>query len=215
MKGNDTRVLIVDDHPVVRQGLRSLLAEYSDIQVVGETEGGPEFLELVDQLQPDVILLDIRLVGSSGLDLARQLRSMSSEARVIILTSYDDEIYLREAAQAGVHGYLLKSASAEVLADAIRAVHAGERRISPALVNKVMQQLETLSRAQAQAASGLSDQELRLLRLIAEGVSTPDIVRTLYLSERTVKRKIQDILTKLGATSRAQAVAEAYKRGLL
>ncbi len=215
MKGNDTRVLIVDDHPVVRQGLRSLLAEYSDIQVVGETEGGSAFLELVVQLQPDVILLDIRLAGSSGLDLARQLRSMSSEARVIILTSYDDEIYLREAAQAGVHGYLLKSASAEVLADAIRAVHAGERRISPALVNKVMQQLETLSRAQAQAASGLSDQELRLLRLIAEGVSTPDIVRTLYLSERTVKRKIQDILTKLGATSRAQAVAEAYKRGLL
>lgn len=215
MKGNDTRVLIVDDHPVVRQGLRSLLAEYSDIQVVGETEGGSAFLELVDQLQPDVILLDIRLVGSSGLDLARQLRSMSSEARVIILTSYDDEIYLREAAQTGVHGYLLKSASAEVLADAIRAVHAGERRISPALVNKVMQQLETLSRAQVQAASGLSDQELRLLRLIAEGVSTPDIVRTLYLSERTVKRKIQDILTKLGATSRAQAVAEAYKRGLL
>ncbi len=211
----NTRVLIVDDHPVVRQGLRSLLSEYPDIQIVGETEGDSTVLELCAQLRPDVILLDIRLAGSNGLDLARQLRSMASEARVIILTSYDDEIYLREAVQAGVHGYLLKSASAEVLADAIRAVHAGERRISPVLVNQVMQQLEALSRAQVQAASGLSEQELRLLRLIAEGASTLEMVQTLYLSDRTVKRKIRDILTKLGATSRAQAVAEAYRRGLL
>lgn len=211
----NTRVLIVDDHPVVRQGLRSLLSEYPDIQIVGETEGGATVLELCAQLRPDVILLDIRLAGSNGLDLARQLRSTSSEAHVIILTSYDDETYLREAVQAGVHGYLLKSASAEVLADAIRVVHAGERRISPPLINKVMQQLEELSRAQVQAASGLSDQELQLLKLIAEGASTPDMVRALYLSDRTVKRKIRDILAKLGATSRAQAVAEAYRRGLL
>ncbi|HEX9899344.1 MAG TPA: response regulator transcription factor [Candidatus Methylomirabilis sp.] len=211
----NTRVLIVDDHPVVRQGLRSLLSEYPDIQIVGETEGDSTVLELCAQLRPDVILLDIRLAGSNGLDLARQLRSTSSEAHVIILTSYDDETYLREAVQAGVHGYLLKSASAEVLADAIRVVHAGERRISPPLINKVMQQLEELSRAQVQAASGLSDQELQLLKLIAEGASTPDMVRALYLSDRTVKRKIRDILAKLGATSRAQAVAEAYRRGLL
>ena len=210
-----TRVLIVDDHPVVRQGLRSLLSQYPDIEVVGDADGGPAALELITDRQPDVVLLDIRLAGSNGLDLARQLRRSGADARVIILTSHDDEAYLMEAAQASVHGYLLKSASAELLAEAIRAVHAGEHRLSPALVSKALEQLEALSRVQAQAESGLSDQELRLLRLLAEGASTQDMAQTLYLSERTVKRKIQDILAKLGAASRAHAVAEAFKRGLL
>lgn len=217
VRGNrvSTRVLVVDDHPVIRQGLRSLLSQYPDIQVVGEAEGGAAALELIADLQPDVVLLDIRLAGSSGLDLAWQLWRSHSRTRVIILTSHDDEAYLLEAAQAGVHGYLLKSASAEVLADAIRAVHAGERRLSPVLAGKALKQLETLSRAQVRAESGLSDQELQLLQLLAAGASTQDMVQALYLSERTIKRKIQDILTKLGAASRAQAVAEAFKRGLL
>jgi two-component system response regulator DevR len=209
------KVLIVDDHPVVRQGLRSLLSQYSDIQVVGEAEGGPAVLKLVARLRPDVVLLDIRLAGPNGLTLARRLRCLQSESRVIILTSYDDEAYLLEAARAGVHGYLLKNASAETLADTIRAVHAGERLISPELISKALYQLEMLSQAQLQSESGLSDQELRLLQLMADGASTRDMVRELYLSERTVKRKIHDVLTKLGATSRPQAVAEAYERGLL
>jgi len=209
------RVLIVDDHPVVRQGLRSLLSQYPDIQVVGEADGSPAALGLIADLRPDVVLLDIRLAGPSGLELARQLRRSGAEARVIILTSHDDEAYLMEAAQAGVHGYLLKSASAELLAEAIRAVHAGEHRLSPALVSKALEQLEALSRTQAQAESGLSDQELQLLRLLADGANTQDMARALYLSERTVKRKLQDILDKLGAATRAQAVAEAFKRGLL
>jgi len=200
---------------VVRQGLRSLLSQYPDIQVVGEADGGPGALELIAELQPDVVLLDIRLSGRSGLELARQLRRSHSEAHVIILTSHDDEAYLMEAAQAGVHGYLLKSASAELLAEAIRAVHAGEHRLSPALVSMALEQLEALSRAQAKAESRLSDQELQLLHLLAEGAGTQDMARTLYLSERTVKRKIQDILAKLGAASRAHAIAEAFKRGLL
>ncbi|HET7091042.1 MAG TPA: response regulator transcription factor [Anaerolineae bacterium] len=211
----DTRVLVVDDHPVVRQGLRSLLSQYPGIQVIGEAESGPAALELVAKLQPDVVLLDIRLAGPSGLDVARQLRRSQPNVRVIILTSHDDEAYLIEAAQAGVHGYLLKSASAELLAEAIVAVHAGESRLSPALVRKTLEQLEALSRAQAQSESGLSDQELQLLQLLATGASTQRMAQSLYLSERTVKRKIQDILTKLGAASRAQAVAEAFKRGLL
>ena len=209
------RVLIVDDHPVVRQGLRSLLSQYPDIQVVGEADGSPAALGLIADLRPDVVLLDIRLVGPSGLELARQLRRAGAEARVIILTSHDDEAYLMEAAQAGVHGYLLKSASAELLAEAIRAVHAGEHRLSPALVSKALEQLEALSRTQAQAESGLSDQELKLLRLLADGADTQAMAQALYLSERTVKRKLQDILDKLGAATRAQAVAEAFKRGLL
>jgi DNA-binding NarL/FixJ family response regulator len=147
--------------------------------------------------------------------LAQRVRRIWPETRIIILTSYDDEGYLLEAARAGVHGYLLKGASAEVLADAIRAVHAGEKQLSPLLGGKALDQLAVLTRAQAQSESGLTNQELQLLRLIAAGTSTQEMGDTLHFSERTVKRKIQDILVKLGATSRAQAVAEAFKRGLL
>lgn len=207
--------MIVDDHPIVRQGLHSLLSQYPDIGVTGETDGGATTLDLIASQRPDVLLLDIRLEGSSGLELARQLRRAQIQVHIIILTSHDDEGYLLEAAQAGVHGYLLKSASAEILAEAIRAVNAGERRLTPTLVTKALEQLEALSQAQVQAETGLSDQELRMLQLLAEGADTQTMAQTLYLSERTIKRKIQDVLMRLGATSRAQAVATAFKRGLL
>lgn len=210
-----TSVFIVDDHLVVRQGLRSLLSQYPDIRVVGEADGGRDTVKLIARLQPDVVLLDIRLAGPSGLDLARQLQRARSQSRIIILTSYDDESYLLEAAQAGVHGYLLKSTSAEILADAIQAVHRGERRLSRAVAGKALQQLEALTQAQLQTEVGLSDQELQLLQLIADGATTQEMAGALYLSERTVKRKVQDILDKLEAANRAQAVSEAYKRGLL
>ena len=209
------RVLIVDDHPVVRHGLRSLLSQYPDIELVGEAEGGPAALELVESHRPDVVLMDVRLVGPNGLALAQRIQRSPSEVRVIILTSYDDQSYLLRAAQAGVHGYLLKSASDDVLVDTIRAVHRGERRISPELIDQVLEQLVALSRTQLQSESGLSEQEFYILQLMAQGASTGDMVRELYLSERTIKRKVQDILSKLGATNRAQAVAEAYERGLL
>jgi len=211
----EIRVLMVDDHLMVRQGLHSLLSQYSDINVVGESDGGSAVLELVIGLQPDIVLLDVRLAGPSGLDLARQMHRAHLETRVIILTSYDSEDYLLQAAQAGVYGYLLKSASAEILADAIRAVHAGERCLSPTLAGMALQQLETISQTQIQTETGLLDQELELLQLIAAGATTKDMAGTLYLSERTIKRKVQDVLDKLGATNRAQAVAEAYKRGVL
>ncbi|MFQ5856441.1 MAG: response regulator [Anaerolineae bacterium] len=209
------RVLVVDDHPVVRQGLRSLLSQYPDIHVVGEAEGGPAALELVARLQPDVVLLDIRLAGPSGLDLARQLRRTQSESRIIILTSYDDEAYLLEAAQAGVHGYLLKSASAEVLADAIRAAGAGERRVSPALLDKLLRQFEDLAVEKMRQESGLLEDEIKILRLIADGATNKEIAEELYWSEITVKRKVQDILAKLGVTTRLQAAVEAVRRGLI
>ncbi|MEZ4867319.1 MAG: response regulator transcription factor [Caldilineaceae bacterium] len=208
-------VFVVDDHLVVRQGLRSLLAQYADLQVVMEAENAERALELADNLRADVALVDIRMDGQNGLELARKLRRICPQLSIIILTSYEDDAYLLQAAQAGVHGYLLKSTSAEVLAEAIRAAQRGERRLSPTLAGKALQQLETLSQAQLQLESGLLDQELQLLQLIADGVTNQEVAAKLYLSERTVKRKVQDILTKLGATNRAQAVAEAYKRGLL
>jgi DNA-binding NarL/FixJ family response regulator len=207
-------VLLVDDHPVVRQGLISLLSQYPDIHVVAQADRAATVLELAAQLRPDIILLDVRLEDASGLDVARQLRSARCAARIIILTSYDDESYLLEAARLGVDGFLLKNTSAEVLADAIRAVHAGEQRLSPTLGSKVFGQLKALSRSHVRSASGLTDQELELLRLIADGASVSQMTRSLFLSERTVKRKTKDVLAKLGATNRAQAVAEAFRRGL-
>ncbi len=207
-------VLLVDDHPVVRQGLNSLLGQYPDIRVIGEADRAETALEKA-RLKPDIILLDIRLDNASGLDLARQLRRLQCSSRIIILTSYDDEDYLLEAARIGVDGYLIKNASAEVLADAIRAVHAGEQRLSPTLGGKALAQLRALSRSHLRAESGLVEEELQLLQFIAEGLSVQEITRALYWSESTVKRKTKDVLAKLGATSRAQAIALAFKRGLL
>lgn len=210
-----TRVLIVDDHPVVRQGLRSLLSQYSHIQIVGEAGDIATALAFILDLQPDIVLLDIRLEKQSGLVLAQQLQRMESSARIILLTSYDDKSYVLKAAQAGVHGYLLKGTSPEVLAETIQAVQAGERRLSPEMGGKALEQLEVLGQVYIQSEVGLSEQELQLLELLAEGANTQDMSKALYLSKRTVKRKIQDILVKLGAANRAQAVAEAFKRGLL
>ncbi|NUM43149.1 MAG: response regulator transcription factor [Anaerolineales bacterium] len=207
-------VLIVDDHPIVRQGLWSLLSQYPFIHVVGEANDISSALNKIQTLKPDIVLLDIRLGNQSGIDVAQHLRRMDSPTRVIILTSYDDKAYISLAAQAGVYGYLSKNASPELLVEAIQAVYEGERRLSPSVGGKVLEQLEKLSTLQVQAEIGLSNQELELLVLLAEGASTEEMTKKLFLSERTIKRKIQDVLIKLGAANRVQAVAEAFKRGL-
>ena len=209
------RVLIVDDHLVVRQGIRSLLSQYQDIDVVGDGSNGLVVMQLVASLQPNVILLDIRLGNQNGLELARQLGRKYPESRIIILTSYDDEEFLLQAAQAGVHGYLLKSASAEVLAEAIRAVHSGEHRISNSLGGKVFEQLEEISSDRVQTEYGLTDDDINILELLAKGLTVKEIAQTIYMSERTVKRRSQEILEKMGASNRVQAVAEAFRQGLL
>ena len=209
------RVMLVDDHPVVRHGLRSLLSKYPDMEVVGDAEGGMQVLDMAASLLPHVVLMDVRLEGPSGLVLARRLKRELPQVRVIMLTSFDDDEYLLQAARSGARAYLLKTTSAEDLADAIRAVHAGDRRLSPELVGKVMQGYEVLSQVHAQALSGLSEQDVALLRLMAEGASTTEMAEALFVSERTVKRKLQDLLTNMGASNRTQAVAMAFERDLL
>ncbi len=209
------RVLIVDDHPVVRQGLQSLLSNYPDIQVVGEADTGLRALEEAALLQPDVVLLDIRLPGASGMDVARQLRQQNPQARIIILTAYEDDEYLIGALQAGAHGYLLKSTSHETLTEAIRNAHAGRRVLSPSLVDGVLRQFELLAKESLVSQSGLSESELEILPLLAEGATNKEMAERLYWSEATVKRKIGDTLAKLGVSNRAQAVAEAIRRGLI
>ncbi len=209
------RVMVVDDHPIVRQGVRSLLSNYPDLTLVGEADSAVGALDLAGRVGPDVILLDIRMPGMSGVEAAGRLCRQCPGAKVLMLTSFDDQEYVVGALQAGAHGYILKSASDETLVGAVRAVYRGERALSPPVMERVVHQFAEYSRERASRASGLSDDERGILRLLAAGASNPKIAAELYLSETTVKRKLQDIFEKLAVTTRAQAAAEAVRRGLV
>lgn len=209
------RVLVVDDHPIVRQGVRSLLSNCEDMELVGEAENASRALELAGQARPDVILLDIRMPGTNGIEAARALGRQNPDAKLLMLSSFDDDEYVAQALQAGVQGYVLKSASDETLASAVRAAYRGERVLSPPVMDRLVQQFTDLSREHALHQLGLTEEETRILSLLAGGASNPRIAAELYISETTVKRKLQDIFEKLGVTTRAQAAAEAVRRGLV
>jgi DNA-binding NarL/FixJ family response regulator len=207
------RVLIVDDHPIVRHGLGNLLAGHPDLEVVGSAENGAEALLHLGREETDVILLDVKMEGQSGIEVARRIRQSYPEVKIIILTTYDDESYVHQALEAGVHGYLLKSVSHRTLPDAIRAVFSGEKLLSPELVSDVVTKYQELAREQARQAVGLTATDLKLLQAISEGASNKQMAERFYLSEATVKRRVQEILEKLGAGNRAQAIAEAVRQG--
>ncbi|UCG22630.1 MAG: response regulator transcription factor [Chloroflexota bacterium] len=207
------RILIVDDHPVVRHGLRSLLAGHPDLEVVGDAENGAEVLPHLAVQETDVILLDIQLKGQDGIETARRIRRSYPEVKIIILTTYDDESYLQQALEAGVHGFLLKSVSHAMLPDAIRAVMRGEKLLSPSLVSTVVSNYQELAQEQARREAGLTREDLQILSDISNGASTKELAERFFWSEATVKRRIQEILEKLGATNRPQAIAEAVRRG--
>ncbi len=207
------RVLIVDDHPIVRHGLGNLLAGHPDLEVVGSVENGAETLLHLSQKKTDVILLDVRLEGQSGIDIAHRVRGSYPEVKIIILTTYDDETTVHQALEAGVDGYLLKSVSHKTLPDAIRAVYSGEKLLSQELVSGVVTRYQELAHKEALREIGLTAADLEMLATIAEGASTREMAERFFLSEATVKRRVQEILEKLGVSNRAQAVAEAVRQG--
>jgi DNA-binding NarL/FixJ family response regulator len=209
------RVLIVDDHLVVRRGLRSMLADAEHVQVVGEASDGSEAIEQVIALRPDVVLLDIKMPGMDGLRLIRCLRQEHPELKVVILTIYDDEQILLEAFRAGAHGYLLKNVSREELLEVLRIVSQGKRMLSEELMDNVLRQFGDLAQEQARRQFGLSDTEIDILRMVADGTTNREIAERMYLSEATVKRKLSDVYRKLDVLDRAQAVAVATRHGLL
>jgi len=211
--GEPIRILLVDDHPVLRHGLRSLLAGHPDLEVVGEAENGAEVLPFLAANRVDVILLDIKMKGATGIEVARRVLRSYENIRIIILTTYDDESYLHKAIEAGVSAYLLKSVSHEILPDTIRAVMRGEKVLSPSLVGDVMSNYQRLAQEQALREAGLSRSDLQLLRAIADGENNRALAGRFYWSEATVKRKVGEILQKLSASNRAQAIAEAVRRG--
>ncbi len=204
------RILLVDDHQVVREGLRRMLELEPDLKVVGEAANAKEVLEQVETLLPEVILMDIKMPGMDGIELTRQLKEKTPASNVIMLTLYDE--YLPQAIEAGAKGYLVKDISREELLKAIRAVHEGR---SPLYLSLSQDRLAKLTTPDSRQQNSLSERELTIVRLIADGITTEGIAYQLFLSEASVKRSVRLIFDKLGVHNRSEAVAEAYKQGLI
>jgi two-component system response regulator DevR len=206
------RIVLVDDHEVVRLGLRSLLERQPDLVVVGEAETAQEAVSAVESLAPDVVVLDIRLPGRSGVEACAEIKRRRPETKIVVLTSYAEDEVLLDAIAAGAEGYVLKQVGSDDLVRALRRVGRGERLLDPRLTDQVFAKLRQMrERERAEAFADLSEQELRVLALVTEGKTNREIGEALYLSEKTVRNYVSDILTKLGHTSRAQAAAYAAR----
>ena len=207
-------ILIVDDHSIVRQGIRSLLSNYAEFKIVGEADSGAAALEQVRRQTPDVTLLDIRMPDESGLEVLRQIRQIQPGARVLMLTSFDDDEYVMGALRAGAQGFILKSVSDEMLVNAIRVAHRGERILSPQITDQVVRWALSDEPEPLLPNPNFDGDEQEILHLLTAGASNTDIADQLYLSHTTVKRKLRAIFAKLNVQTRAQAAAEAVRRGL-
>ena len=217
---NEITVLIADDQRLMREGLATLLALAPDIRIVGQAGDGAEAIELARQLRPAVVLMDIQMPGVDGVSATRAIRSTLPNTQVIILTTFDDDEYLVSGLRAGACGYLLKDMPSEQLADAIRACVRGESPIGPEmtrkLVNFVAQAAAPIALHPANPLiDALSEREIEVLRLIARGLSNKEIAEALIIAEGTAKNHVSNILGKLDARDRAQAVARGQELGLL
>ncbi|MDX8035769.1 response regulator transcription factor [Lentzea sp. BCCO 10_0856] len=201
------RLVIVDDHPVVRDGLRGMLSAATDFEVVGEAASGDEAVAVVTALSPDVVLMDLRMPGSDGLSAIERLRT--HPCRVLVLTTYDTDRDVLPAIKAGATGYLLKDTPRDELQRAIRAAHSGEAVLSPAVATRLLGQVRQ------PASEALSARELDVLALVAKGSTNRAVAAALFISEATVKTHLLHVYAKLGVSDRAAAVAVAYERGLL
>ncbi|MDX1689613.1 MAG: response regulator transcription factor [Acidimicrobiia bacterium] len=205
------RVVLADDHGVVRTGLRWMLEPHEGIEVVGEASSAGELLDLLPGLDADVVLLDIRMPGTSGLDLLPVLGERHPDLRVIVVSMHDEPGFIRTAVERGADGYLLKSAALDELLAALRAVDAGKAYVQPALTRHLMDQLS----GDPAAAPTLTDRQESILRLIAEGASNAAIANATGVSEATVKADVAAALDLLGASTRVEAVATALRLGLI
>jgi DNA-binding NarL/FixJ family response regulator len=200
------RLLVVDDHHVVRSGLAASLGLEDDLLVVGEADSAAAVPALVSKHKPDVILMDLRMPGGSGIEATTALRAEMPEARVLMFTTFDGDEDIYRAMQAGARGYLLKSAPRDELLAAIRAVAAGERYLPAALAQRLAGRV---------AAPDVSERELEVLRLIARGKANKEIAAALGISDETVKRHVSNLFVKMGVADRAQATSEGIRRGLI
>jgi len=206
------RVLIADDHMVVREGLRAILELAGDIELVGEAVDGAEAVRLAGELLPDVVLMDLRMPNVDGIAALRQIKERHPAVEVVILTTYADDAHILKGLRSGARGYLLKDAGHDALFDAIRAAARGESLLPGSVVDRVVAHLSRPEPAQPQV---LSEREHEVLVLLADGAPNKAIARKLEITERTVKAHVTSIFNKLGVNSRAEAVAVALRGGLL
>lgn len=209
------RLVIVDDHEVVRLGLKALLEHHPQFEVIGEAGTSREALELVGHLKPDIVLMDIRLPGASGIEACQEITKNFPETRVVMLTSYAEDEMLFSAIRAGASGYVLKQIGGDDLIRALEAVSRGEALLDPAVTQRVFQEVRrAVKDEEASAFANLSQQEKHVLSLVSEGKTNREIAKALFLGEGTVRNYVSSILSKLGVSNRAEAAAYAVEHNL-
>ena len=212
------RVMIVDDHALFRRGLEMVLGEEEDLELIGEASDGQEAVEKAQDLMPDVVLMDVRMPRRSGIEATAQIRDLLPHVKILMLTISDDEADLYEAIKAGASGYLLKEISTDEVPEAIRSVMNGQSRISPSMASKLLTEFAAWSKRTGPPGTEgptLTDRELEVLRLVAQGMANRDIAKELFISENTVKNHVRNILEKLHLHSRMEAVVYAVRENLL
>lgn len=212
---NPITVIIVDDHAVVRQGLIAFLQTQDDIEVIGEAENGVQLLELLPHSVPDVLLMDLIMPDMDGVEATRRVKTISPHTQVIIFTSYYRDEHIFPAVRAGALSYILKDSKPDELADAIRKASRGEAVLHPRVAARLIQEVQGTRRETLNPFSELSDREMEILRLIAGGISNREIAETLFISEKTVKSHVSNILSKLHLADRTQAAVYAWNQGIV
>jgi NarL family two-component system response regulator LiaR len=215
MKQNRTTILVVDDHEVVRSGIRSFLETTPEFQVVGEAASGEEALSLVSELIPDIVLLDLIMPGMDGIETTRRLRQISPRTQVVVLTSYHEDIHIFPALKAGAISYILKDMKMEKLVDVLHRAVQGEVTLHPRVAARVLQNLRGEDGEEQPLFTELTDRELEVLKRIANGLTNSQIAEKLYISENTVKGHVSNILNKLHLADRTQVAVYAWQQGIV
>lgn len=209
------KILLVDDHEVVRLGLKALLSNYPKFEVVSEASNAEEAIRRANEYKPDVVVMDIRLPGKSGIEATREISKTLPDTKVIILTSYAEDELLFDAIDAGAYGYVLKQIGSDDLVHALEAIGRGDALLDPTLTQKVFKRVRIASRkATEEAFASLTDQEVRILALIADGKTNKEIASVIFLSEKTVRNYVSSILSKLSVKTRAEAAVYAVKNNI-